>query len=150
MNIAGTQYTLKDRAFEIYLSGCTIHCKGCHNPEIQSFSYGEEFTVDKLDEISLKIKESGDLIQSIRILGGEPLDQDYDEFVGMLQQLYCVFPDKKLILFTGYDITEIESKMLGVAFVFFDEIKFGQYREDLRVEGEFLASSNQGIWIKQK
>ena len=28
----------------VYVSGCNLHCKGCHNPEAQDFNYGEELT----------------------------------------------------------------------------------------------------------
>ena len=45
MKIAGTQFTLKTKSFEIYVSGCAgnPHCKGCHNPETWDFNVGEEF-----------------------------------------------------------------------------------------------------------
>ena len=43
MNILGTQYTLKHKAFEIYVAGCngSPHCKGCHNPESWDFNLGD-------------------------------------------------------------------------------------------------------------
>lgn len=143
MNLAGTQFTLKDRAFEIYLSGCTIHCKGCHNPELWDFNYGDKITDEVFSSLVEKIKDGGKLINEIRILGGEPLDHQVNLhlFVSILKSR---FPDKLFVLFTGYDYINIPI----VFFSDFDGIKYGKYDETKRVEGEELASSNQRWWRK--
>ena len=147
MRIAATQFTLKDRAFEIYLSGCTIKCNGCHNPELWDFGYGDILSGHKLELIGHKINEANTLVQEIRILGGEPLDNDIDKLDAMLMYLNGRFPDKKLVLFTGYNLVDLESKYKYV-FDVFDKIKFGRYVEELRVEDRDYASSNQGVWTK--
>lgn len=142
MKLASTQYTLNKKAFEIYLSGCTIHCKGCHNPELQSFDVGEELTIARQYKLIDAIAESGDMIKEIWILGGEPLDNSDLNFYQFIDRLKTNFYMKKLVLFTGYDIKQIHSRI----FYYFDEIKYGKYDEELRTEGELLASSNQKIW----
>lgn len=146
MRVAATQYTLKDRAFEIYFSGCTLHCKGCFNKELWDFDYGEFLTPEKIDDICSKIQEAETLIREIRFFGGEPLDQDEKEFEIFVAFLKEKFPILKVVLFTGYDVDKITVKC-SRAFELFDAIKYGAYREDLKVDGEF-ASSNQKWWIK--
>ena len=34
-----------------FVQGCPIHCKGCHNPELQNFSGGKEFTEETMKTI---------------------------------------------------------------------------------------------------
>lgn len=149
MKIAATQYTLKDRAFEIYFSGCNFHCSGCHNPELWDFNFGEEFNLMKMAEIYSKIEYAGDLVTSIRLLGGEPLHQDIGILYAFVSDFKTMFPIKKIVLFTGYDLYELR-KHHSLVFNLFDEIKYGRYDETKRIEGEFLASSNQGIWKKNE
>ena len=145
MKIAGTQFTLKDRAFEIYISGCSIHCKGCHNPELWDFNYGEELTIDYISDLIDKIEDAGKLVKEIRILGGEPLQNNQDELLDLILDLKLFFcGDIKFVLFTGFDLKEVPHWCLDV----FDSVKYGRYIEELRVDGQDYASSNQGVWIK--
>jgi len=76
MRIAGTQFTLKTKSFEIYVSGCAgnPHCKGCHNPETWDFNIGDEFDDKLKEQISNKITSFNNIIENIMIFGGEPLD----------------------------------------------------------------------------
>ena len=74
MNIASTQYNFNKKALEIYVSGCSIKCQGCHNPELQNFGHGDNLAVAS-DSILKKITEFDCFIENIFILGGEPLVQ---------------------------------------------------------------------------
>jgi anaerobic ribonucleoside-triphosphate reductase activating protein len=147
MRIASTQYNLNKRAFEIYFSGCNFHCKGCHNEELWDFYVGEEITDKKLIEIINKIIEHQSMINEIWILGGEPLHQTSFQFNNFCKILLNFSTDKKLVLFTGFNLDEIADEFPW-CFDVFDEIKYGRYIEELRTEGEELASSNQNYWRK--
>ena len=149
MRLAGTQYTLKDRAFEIYLSGCTIQCKGCHNPDLWDFEYGKLIDDSVYDKLIYTIRDSGKLVEEIRILGGEPLDGNPLELESLISTLRDEFNNKRIVLYTGYNLKEIKEKHPSV-FILFDKIKFGRYIEELKIDGEELASSNQGIWFSSK
>ena len=35
----------------LFVSGCDIHCYGCHNPDAQNFDYGDMYTEDTTAEI---------------------------------------------------------------------------------------------------
>lgn len=141
MNIAGLQYSLKERALEVYISGCKPpHCKGCHNPDLWSFEEGVEWECYK-DEIREHL--SSQMVDRIYIMGGEPLDQDIEELMSFL---YFIFPwslDKKIYLFTRYNI--IPRRL----FPLIDYYKVGEYQEgDEPYEtshGITLASRNQKI-----
>ncbi|MBR5975889.1 MAG: pyruvate formate lyase-activating protein [Clostridiales bacterium] len=60
--------------FVIFLQGCPLRCKFCHNPDTWRFEGGEEYTVDEMVKKILRyrtyIKSGG-----VTISGGEPLRQ---------------------------------------------------------------------------
>jgi anaerobic ribonucleoside-triphosphate reductase activating protein len=140
--ILSTHYDAESKSFEIYFAGCNRHCVGCHNPESWDFEAGEPYNYLAINR---KIKEFGDLIDNIKLMGGEPLDQS--EIYKITSGLYRL--GKKLWLFTGREPWEVPIWCYGV----FDYIKTGGYREDLRTDdnicyGIKLASSNQKLYKK--
>ncbi len=60
--------------FVIFLQGCPLRCKYCHNPDTWSFKEGKEYSVEEVVKEVLKyknyIKNGG-----VSITGGEPLAQ---------------------------------------------------------------------------
>ena len=149
MNILGTQYTLKHRAFEIYVAGCkgSPHCKGCHNPESWDFNRGDTMDDTYLLSIRNKIQSFDKLIENIMIFGGEPLDQDINEIVRLLNWLRQF--NKKIWIFTRYDLQSIPQIIKDHC----DYLKCGRYEEQLSTDnnvqhGITLATSNQHIYKK--
>jgi len=152
MNILATQYTLENRAFEIYVSGCSgnPHCKGCHNPETWDFNKGVKFDKEYLGKIISKIKGFDGMIDRIFIMGGEPLDQDILELMNEMVHHLFVETGKELWLFTRYNYEECIEK-LSIFTEYFDYIKCGRYDDELITDdniqfGIKLASSNQKIY----
>ena len=145
MNIASTQYNSSDRAFEIYLSGCDGFCgDDCHNKELWDYKLGDPWRVD-LPYIISKIDRFSNLIDSIWVLGGEPLlHDDIYMFLRVLSGL-----GKKIYLFTRFDFEEIDKEILSMV----DFIKCGHYNRD-KVEEDYyskgikLATSNQAVYEK--
>lgn len=141
-----TQYTLSKGALEIYFSGCKgPHCKGCHNPETQSFSLGTEVGAKELSSIiKAKVQSFGALIESIMILGGEPLDQPHEELEEFVQALSGL--NLPIWLFTRYELSEVPFSLR----IKFSYIKTGRYLEEFKGEGTqygiTLATSNQKIY----
>ena len=147
MKIAGTQFTLKTKSFEIYVSGCAgnPHCKGCHNPETWDFDIGDEFDENIKEQITNKINSFSSLIQNIMIFGGEPLDQKKENLIDLLSFLSTF--NKKIWLFTRYEKKEIPYDILS----YLDYVKCGRYIPELSVDdnvcyGIKLATSNQKIY----
>ena len=151
MNILGTQYTLKHKAFEIYVAGCngSPHCKGCHNPESWDFNRGDEMDGNYLLLLENKIKSFDKLIDNIMIFGGEPLDQDIASLINLLQWLHQF--NKKIWIFTRYNLNEIPQAVKNCC----DYLKCGRYDPQLCTTdniqyGIALATSNQNIYKKGK
>ncbi len=59
--------------FVIFLSGCNLRCKFCHNPDTWIMAEGREATVEELLEKYEKVKEF--ITGGITISGGDPLLQ---------------------------------------------------------------------------
>lgn len=151
IRIAATQYTLKNKAFEIYVAGCKAdpHCENCHNPELWSFKNGKTYNKDYQDKIHMKIIMFDNLIDNIWIVGGEPLDQPKKDLDNLLSDLSKM--GKDMWLFTRYDLKKIPKEILK----YFKYVKCGRYvpskATDKQIEYNVrLASSNQHIYKKGK
>jgi anaerobic ribonucleoside-triphosphate reductase activating protein len=149
VNIIGTQYTLKYKAFEIYVAGCngSPHCKGCHNPESWDFNRGDKIGEQWLTQTESKIQSFNAMIDNIMIFGGEPLDQKIAELLDLLMWLKKF--DKKIWLFTRYELTEVPLIVKDYC----DYIKCGRYDPAYITTsntqyGITLATSNQNIYKK--
>lgn len=150
MNILGTQYTLNNKAFEIYISGCkgNPHCKGCHNPESWDFNAGEKIDIEKETDLWIsKILYFGSIIKNIMIFGGEPLDQEPYELEVLLKKLSLL--NIPIWIFTRYRISEVPDFVKKYC----SYIKCGRYIESMKCEdniqyGIKLATLNQFIYKK--
>lgn len=127
MKIVNTQYNLENRVLEIYVSGCTIQCPGCHNAKIKDFASGSYYE-DKMASILKTVDE--DMVEAVHILGGEPLDQDKSALVDMISKIKEVDGEKDIVLFTGYDI-ETATLKLDEDVNILDYIKCGPYDENV-------------------
>ena len=86
----------------LFVQGCNFHCKGCFNKETWSFKGGKEWNKEIEDKfIDLCQKPH---IQGGSILGGEPLQQDYD-LLHLLQRIKTEV-NKPVSLWTGYKFEE--------------------------------------------
>jgi anaerobic ribonucleoside-triphosphate reductase activating protein len=149
MKIASTQYTLSNNAFEIYISGCNKKekCKKCYNPELWNFDIGEIYNKEYFDKLFKKITRFNNIIDKIFIIGGEPLDQNKDDFLLFLNDLKLL--NTKMWLFTRYNLEDIDTNIK----LFFDYIKTGEYKSELKINSHIkyeikLATSNQNIYKK--
>lgn len=140
MRILSTEFNLKHRALEIYLSGCTRRCPGCHNPESWDFNQGIPFMEARPGLVQ---KLNNPLVKAVWVLGGEPLDQNHSE---LWRLLFLPQLQQELWLFTSYEPAEIPYSLAQ----FCTYIKTGSYRADLVTDNNIqhglkLASSNQNI-----
>lgn len=149
MKIASTQYTLKTKSFEIYLSGCSgsPKCSGCYSPELWDFNIGQDVSNELIGKSREKILRFDSIIDNIFILGGDPLDQPTEEIASLVKDFLPL--DKKMWLFTRKEIEEIPVEIKNI----FDYIKTGRYIPELTSENNIqcgikLATSNQKIHKK--
>ena len=68
--------------FVIFLQGCPLRCKCCHNPDTWEYEGGKEYTADELISRALRFREYFGEQGGITVSGGEPLLQA--EFVKKL------------------------------------------------------------------
>ena len=61
--------------FVVFLQGCPLRCKCCHNPETWDIDGGEEYTPKELYERAARYKEYFKDNGGITLSGGEPLIQ---------------------------------------------------------------------------
>jgi pyruvate formate lyase activating enzyme len=59
----------------VFLSGCPLRCKYCHNPEMWDINSGKEYTAKELLDVILKYKNYFGVIGGVTFSGGEPLLQ---------------------------------------------------------------------------
>ncbi len=87
----------------VFVSGCNIHCKGCHNEKLWDFDYGKVLDDDLMEEILESIEKKG--ISGLTILGGEPLDiRNVNQVTSLIIKFRERFGcDKTIWLYTGYD-----------------------------------------------
>ena len=137
MYLAGTEYSLDSKSFDIFLSGCTRNCRGCFNKEEQDFTYGEKLTHHKTEILCNKIKHHSIVIDKIRLMGGDPLCQDETELLIFISELLPL--DKILVLYTGAEVEEIPDWCYAV----FDEIKYGKFILANQCENKLYGSTNQ-------
>lgn len=145
------QFISVDRTLELYFSGCSRKCPGCHNEELQTITPGTVYyspfgiVESLLDYIGIA--------KQVHILGGEPLEQPREPMIEMCR-LLKVYGFKNIVLFTGYDIPENRITKETPVFKYIDFLKTGAYDENnLNAEkkkepvlGLVLASNNQKVY----
>jgi anaerobic ribonucleoside-triphosphate reductase activating protein len=83
------------KRYTIWVQGCSIHCKGCINPDTWNPKAGTEIDEKTLIDDIKSLKGS---IDGITLTGGEPLDQ----IDGLLKFLPEIFNEFSVFLISGY------------------------------------------------
>ena len=120
----------------LFVSGCSHHCPGCHNPESWNPDNGKEFT-DKTIATILKLLDRP-YIDGLTISGGDPLFIDNcEDVLKLCKAVKDNLPDKTIWLYTGYTYEDICDSITdfyyhkGVSCKILDCI-------DVLVDGEFV------------
>jgi len=96
-----------------------------------------------VSELFDQITVLGNKIEGITLLGGEPLDQ-YEETQTLLQ--LCTNAGLSAMLFTGYELKEMEEKGISDVKKNLDILITGRYEEDKRtLHHQWIGSTNQKI-----
>ena len=151
MHIIGSEYNPEYEALEVYVSGCTRACPGCHNPEAQAF--GKGYTWERWMRMKLYDMVNNPLIKEIWILGGDLLCQERETAEEFIERLRCKLKGtgKKIMIWTGEEDLHKVSEIIRNNI---DYIKLGSYRKELGPVTMYygydnkkitLASSNQRI-----
>ena len=135
----------------LYVSGCSLHCKGCHNPECWDHSFGKPFTEDTMQEILLTLTKP--YISRFTLSGGHPFDpHNASEVLKIVKRVKMVFPNKDIWIYSGYVWEDIiKDETLREILKYTDVLVDGAYVDELRdISLPFRGSSNQRIIDVQK
>lgn len=128
----------------LFVSGCTHHCKGCFNAEAWSFTYGDPFTQQTVEEILQALKP--EYIQGLSLLGGEPFEPENQPAVlDLVRQVRTAYPEKNIWAYSGYTFEQLQTlapELLAQITVLVDG-PFVESQKDLRLA--FRGSANQRI-----
>lgn len=128
----------------LFVSGCTLHCRGCFNKEAWNPDNGQPFdkaTEDKFIELASK-----PYISRISILGGEPtMNTNYKAVIDLLERLQIL--NKTIWLYSGLTYETILSvPHLKRMFRLIDVLVDGRFEYELKDPSlKFRGSSNQRI-----
>ncbi len=130
----------------IWTQGCTRFCKGCSNPELQTFDKSKDVSPQKIFEGT---KNFG--FDAITISGGEPFLQKED--LKELVQLYVEDGCDDILVYTGF-------KMEYLADMHDENVDYVLSHISVLIDGEFVqelvdnvplrGSSNQRVWVLNK
>lgn len=141
----------------LWVSGCSIHCEGCHNPEAQDFNNGKPFTDDTLEELFYLLDKP--YIDGLTLSGGHPLeDKNLWDIYKIVTYVKGKFPQKTIWLYTGYQWEQLKKQYELYRgsdikrLLPFDVVKLcdvlvdGPYIDELRdITLPFRGSSNQRL-----
>lgn len=122
----------------LWLSGCSHHCPGCHNPETWNPSFGKPFDNAAKKEIFDELDHSWS--DGITISGGDPLhENNLDDLYELLKEITEKYPDKTIWLYTGYlfediltlsgDLMKKRRKIVGLCDVLIDGPFVAEFRD---------------------
>lgn len=91
----------------LYVSGCTLHCKGCFNEKTWALNYGDEFTDEVLEELISDCKKP--YIRGLSLLGGDPMEKEnQEEVLNIIKRFREEFGNEKDIwVWTGRKIEDL-------------------------------------------
>ena len=127
----------------LFVSGCTVHCKGCFNQESWDFAAGKPFT----DETTAAILEALDnpYVAGFSLLGGDPFEPEHKAtLVKLLAAVKTRFPEKTIWAWTGRVFDKVKaSPLLG----YIDVLVDGPFVEKKKVteQGLWYGSTNQRV-----
>lgn len=147
--------------FIVFMQGCPLKCKFCHNRDTWDFNKGEEYTVEEIVKRLKRVKpyiEASSLGGGITVSGGEPLGQA--EFVCELFK-ECKRQGFHTCLDTAgsYEINGTIKELLEYTDLVLLDIKHIDSRKCKELTGmdntnelnfaRYLSQTNKKVWIRQ-
>lgn len=130
----------------LWVSGCTHHCKHCHNKATWGFNSGRLYD-DSVEEKLFSLIDKP-YIKGLTLSGGDPLDS-YDDVLGIVKRFKERFPDKDIWLYTGYEMSQIDGGGKREILDYVDYVVDGEFKYDSKdITLAFRGSTNQIIWEK--
>ncbi len=90
-----------------WLSGCSLRCKGCFNPELWDGRLGRDVSLLRMLGIIQRGRRLGD--RGIAFVGGEPMDQA-DALGRLCLAARLLFPRLVITTYTGYRLENLRRR----------------------------------------
>ena len=135
----------------LWVSGCDIRCRNCHNPQTWDFDSGIPFTEETMQELLYDLSKP--YIKGLTLSGGHPLDpHNAPKVLEIVKRVKMVFPNKDIWIYSGYVWENIiKDETLREILKYSDVLVDGAYVDELRdISLPFKGSSNQRIIDVQK
>lgn len=119
----------------LWVSGCSHHCDGCHNPETWDGDSGQIFDETAKQELFNNLEH--EYISGVTFSGGDPLaDENAETVYRLVREIREKFPDKSIWLYTGFRLEEIAIDTKNSI----EEYRFrAAANADVLVDGKFEA-----------
>ena len=129
----------------VWVSGCDIHCPGCHNKATWDPSCGEPFTEELKEKLFSELSRPE--VVRLTISGGHPLMPcNFESVKELLSEVREKYSHIKIWLYTGYVYEELSLEHLQLIHSCVDVLVDGPYVEELRDTSlPYRGSSNQRI-----
>lgn len=127
----------------LFVSGCSHHCPGCHNPETWDPKSGIYFDYYAEKELMAKLKP--DYISGLTISGGDPM-HPCNEFqtYHLSKRVKELYPEKTVWVYTGYKYEDLGMRTCILKYV--DVLVDGRFEQDkASVEYPWAGSTNQRV-----
>lgn len=138
---------------DLFVSGCTHHCKNCFNEMTWDFQYGEPYTPEVEDKIIDSLRPSW--IAGLTILGGEPMEVVNQVAVrGLVERVKREVLHANIWIYSGYTYEELtdpdnkrcHSEDTMPILEHIDVLVDGRFVEELKnLRLHYRGSSNQRI-----
>lgn len=135
----------------LFVSGCSHHCKECHNPETWSVDAGVPFT----DEVKKELYQMAmnPHIENLVLSGGDPFFPANVAPLADFLKTTLIYKEKNIICYTGYKLSELVARgdkatdlLLSCCNIIID----GEYDMTKRPEGlDYRGSTNQQAWERK-
>ncbi len=149
--------------FVVFLQGCPLRCKYCHNPDTWGYG-GTEYTVEDVVNRAVKYKNYFGSNGGVTVTGGEPLMQ-IDFVIELFTQLKakgvhtCVDTSGITFNVDSEESVQKHEKLLSVTDLFLLDIKHiddeacksltGQSNKHTLAFAKFLSERGKKMWIRQ-
>jgi len=127
----------------LFVAGCEMACKGCHNPESWKTNAGEEYTKEFEDQIIEDLKNP--YISGLSLSGGHPLhSKNYNTILSLCKRVR-EDTGKNIWLWSGLTLKQLREDYRGEILEHIDVLVDGKYVSELPPL-IYRGSSNQRIW----
>ena len=128
----------------LFVAGCELACKGCHNPESWKTNAGVLYTKEFEDQIIEDLKNP--YIRGLSLSGGHPLHPKNYNTVLRLCKRVREEVGKDVWLWTGLTLKQLTEDYRKEILPYIDVLIDGRYEENKRdVTLKWRGSSNQNV-----